>query len=392
MHDLASAIDAVSDDLVELRHDLHRHPEPGFEETRTQERLRGELEAIGLAPRDCGGTGLIADVGAGDGPLIALRADIDALRMTEENHHLPYRSQHDGIAHMCGHDGHTTMLIGAARLLAARRDQLPGMVRLLFQPAEEGPGGAPVMIDEGALDGVAEIYGCHNWPSFPFGCLRTIVGPCMATVAIFEITVTGRGGHASQPHAAIDPVLAASHVVTALQSIVARNVSYEERAVVSTTCIHGGEIHNVIPDQVELTGTIRALSDESYELIERRIGEIARQTAAAHGARAECRFERMYPVLVNHAAETEHVERVGRAIFGDDAVTAAELPMMTAEDFAYFTRERPGCYFFLGSGETGRDNAMCHATSFDFNDNLIAPGVTMWVRLVEDRLGVKLYD
>jgi amidohydrolase len=391
MNDLATAIDGIHDDLVALRHHLHRYPEPGFEERETQARLRDELAACGIAARDCAGTGLVADIGHGDGPVIALRADIDCLRMTEENPELPYRSTRAGLAHMCGHDGHMAMLMGAARLLAGHGDRLPGTVRLLFQPAEEGPGGAPVMIEEGALAGVDEIYGLHNWPGFPLGTLRTVTGACMATVAIFEITVHGKGGHAAQPQQAIDPVLAAAHVVTALQSIVARNVHYQESAVISTTCVHGGEIHNVIPDTVRLTGTIRALSDPIYQLIEERIGAVATQTAAAFGARAECSFERMYPVLVNHPAATEHVLRVGRSLLGESQVTGDELPMMTAEDFAYFTRERAGCYFFLGSGESERTNAMCHATDFDFNDRLITTGVSMWIRLVEDRLGTQLY-
>jgi hippurate hydrolase len=293
---------------------------------------------------------------------------------------------------MCGHDGHIAMLVGAAHILTRVEDRIPGTARLLLQPAEEGPGGAPAMIREGALDAVDEVYGLHNWPDAPLGTLRTISGPCMAHVTNFHLAVHGKGGHASQPQEAVDPVLVAAHLVTALQSIVSRNVHYLQRAVVSVTMIHGGEVHNVIPDAVQLTGTIRVLDDALYDLVERRIRDLAGQTAAAFGARAECAFERMYPVLMNHPAETAHVERVGRAVFGEGKVSSEELPMLGAEDFAYFTRERPGCYFFLGSGEPGRTNAICHATNFDFNDNLIEPGITMWVRLVEDRLGTRLFD
>jgi hippurate hydrolase len=411
---LTDAIAAIHDELVALRHDLHRHPEPAFEETRTQTTLRAALESAGLAPRDCAGTGLVVDIApaggadrrghgsdasASDAPsggalpqAIALRADIDALRMTEANPDLPHRSAHPGLAHLCGHDGHMTMLIGAARLLAPVAGRLPGRVRLLFQPAEESPGGAPVMIREGALDGIDEIYGCHNWPRFEFGTLRAVAGPTMAKVAVFSVRVTGKGGHASQPHLAIDPVLAASHVVTALQSIVSRTIHCQHAVVVSVTMIHGGEIHNVIPDAVELTGTIRVLDDADYDTVEERVRTIAERTTAALGARAECSFEPMYPVLVNDAGATEHVLRVGRSLLGESNVSGADLPILASEDFAYYTRERPGCFFFLGGAEPGRTNAMCHATDYEFNDRLIEKGVAMWVRLVEDRLGVRLYD
>jgi amidohydrolase len=430
---LTDAIAAIHDELLALRHDLHRHPEPGFEETRTQARLREVLRAAGLAPRDCAGTGLVADIApagggpaahapAGGGPAahapagsgtaapapagggehpaghdrrpaaIALRADIDALRMTEANPDLPHRSERPGVAHLCGHDGHMTMLIGAARLLAAATARLPGTVRLLFQPAEEGPGGAPVMIREGALDGIDEVYGCHNWPRFDLGTLHAIAGPTMARVAMITVRVEGKGGHASQPHLAIDPILAASHVVTALQSIVSRTIHCRHAAVVSITMISGGEVHNVIPDTVDLTGTIRVLDEDDYGTVESRVRVIAEQTAAAFGARAECTFERMYPVLVNDAEATGHVLRVGRSVFGEANVSGADLPILASEDFAYYTRERPGCFFFLGGAEPGRTNAMCHATDYEFNDRLIDQGVAMWVRLVEDRLGVRLYD
>ncbi len=388
---LLEALASLQPHLVSLRHDIHRYPEPGFEEERTQARIREELEAVGLEPRDCAGTGLVVDIGSGTGPTIALRADIDCLRMTEENHDLPWRSQREGLAHMCGHDGHTTAMVGVAKLLAPHADKLPGRIRLLFQPAEEGPGGAPVMIEQGCLDGVDEVYGMHNWPAMGLGTLQTIAGPCMATVASFTITIKGKGGHASQPQDARDPVLAASQVVSALQSIVSRSVHYEERAVVSVTTFHAGEAFNVIPDTAVLTGTTRALSEEVCDLIERRMGEVVTQVAAGMGCEGALDFVRMYPVLVNTPVETAHVERAARAVLGEGAVTSTNLPMLGAEDFAYFLQHRPGCFFFLGGGEPGRSNSMCHATDYDFNDRLLAPAIQLWVRLVEDRLGVELY-
>jgi amidohydrolase len=389
---LHDAIDAIRDDLIALRHDIHQHPEPGFEEVRTQAAIRAQLEAVGLSPRDCAGTGLVVDIGSGDGPTIALRADMDCLRMTEGNHHLPYRSAHEGLAHMCGHDGHTATLVGVGRLLAPLADQLNGRVRLLFQPAEEGPGGAPKMIEEGCLDGVDEVYGMHNWPGAPLGALRTIEGPCMATVAEFKLTVHGRGTHASQPHAGADAIVAGAAIVQSLQTIIARNVHYLESAVVSVTTFHAGEAFNVLPDTAVLGGTVRALSDEAAALIESRIGALAEGIAAAHGCRAELVYTPMYPVVVNAPKPTQHLVRVASELFGADAVNSDSLPMLGAEDFAYFLQHRPGCFFFLGSAEDGRSNSLCHATDYDFNDNLIAPGVALWFRLVEDRLGQSLRD
>jgi amidohydrolase len=391
MRSLSETIARERAELVSIRRDIHAHPEPGFEEHRTQELILRELRASGLAPRSAARTGVIVDIGEGPGPGLALRADIDCLRMTEENHALPYRSTRDGLAHMCGHDGHTAVLLGAARTLAPRAAELPGRVRLLFQPAEEGPGGAPELIACGALEGIDEVYGMHNWPAAPLGSLRTITGPCMATVATFELVVNGKGGHASQPQDSIDPVVIAAHIVTALQSIIARNVHYEERAVVSVTTIHGGEVFNVIPDKVTLQGTIRALSEEVYELIAERIEGLATSIAEAFGGRAAVAIERMYPVVVNSPSETEEVRAVGAALFGEDQVSSEQLPMLGAEDFSYYLLERPGCFFFLGGGEEGRSNSMCHATDFDFNDALISPGVGFWVRLVERRLGVRLF-
>jgi len=385
---LDAALAAISDELIALRHDIHRWPEPGFEEVRTQAAIMAALSEAGLSPRACAGTGVVVDIGSGDGPCIALRADIDCLRMTEANPHLPYRSERDGLAHMCGHDGHTATLVGAGILLAGVADRLPGRIRLLFQPAEEGPGGAPVMIAEGCLEGVDEIYGMHNWPAAPLGALRTISGPCMATVAEMSITVTGKGVHASQPQDGRDPVLAAAHIVTAMQSIISRNVHYQDRCVVSVTTIHGGEAFNVIPDTVTMSGTIRALSEESYDLITARIEAVATGTATAMGCSAQVMINRMYPVLVNTPKETALVESVARAVFG--TVSDELLPMLGAEDFAFFLQQRPGCFFFLGGGEPGRSNAICHATNYDYNDHLIDIGVRFWIKLIEARMDVAL--
>ena len=298
MASLDRAIAELRAPVTQLRHDIHRYPEPGFEETRTQSKVRERLESVGLNPQVCAETGLVADIGSGSGLTIALRADLDCLRMTEENHDLPYRSERDGLAHMCGHDGHTAVLTGVGQLLASVSDRLSGRVRLLFQPAEEGPGGAPRMIEEGALDGVDEVYAMHNWPHAPLGELRTIAGPCLATVAEFGIEVRGKGGHASTPHVTTDPVLAGAYIVSALQTIISRNVPSEESAVISVTTFHGGEAFNVIPDTAQLSGTVRSLSDDVYALIERRMHEVVTATAQGLGCEAKLDLRRMYPVLI----------------------------------------------------------------------------------------------
>ncbi len=388
--DLTSNISALAPGIVSLRHELHSWPEPGFEEERTQEAIMSALTEVGLEGRPCAMTGVLVDIGTGEGPTIALRADIDCLRLTEQNPQLHYRSKRDGLAHACGHDGHTATLVGAARVLATVADRLPGCVRLLFQPAEEGPGGALRMIAEGALAGVSEIYGMHNWPAAPFGSLRTVAGPCLAHTATFEVKVHGGRGDRRLPHQTVDPVLVAAHIVTGLQSVVPRILPAGECAVVSITMIQGGEAANVIPETVTLTGSIQVLDDTIYHLIESRIRGVVAGTSAAHGARSSVDFLRLYPVVINTPEETEHVLTVARQMFGPQHVSADGLPFLGAEDFCYYLHRLPGCFFFLGSAEPGRNNAMCHAADFDYNDRLISVGIAFWVRLVAYRLGVDL--
>jgi hippurate hydrolase len=392
MKSLASTIAEVHEDLVTLRQHIHQNPEPGFEEVKTQARLKEELEGLGLKPINCAKTGLYLDLGQGQGKAIALRADIDCLRMTEGNPNLSYRSQNDGCAHMCGHDGHTAVLMGVARVLSSIQNKIPGAVRLFFQPAEEGPGGAPLMIEEGVLDGIDEVYGMHNWPNVPLGELRTISGPCMATVTTLRMTVHGRGGHGSQPHDTIDPVLTAAHIIIALQSIVSRNMHSKEQVVVTVTTVHGGEVENVIPDSVALTGTVRALDDKLMDAVCERIEAIASNTANAFGASVDVDLQRNYPVVVNHEECTENVMRIGARVLGKDQVSSHDLPILGAEDFAYYLQHKPGCFFFLGGSEEGRSNSFCHSTDYDFNDNLISPAVQFWIRLIEDRLDLKLFE
>jgi len=310
------------------------------------------------------------------------------------------------VAHLCGHDGHMASLLGAATLIAKRARRLPACctVRLLFQPAEEGPGGAKPMIEEGCLEGVDECYGYHNWPAFGYGKMHVRSGPVMAHPSSFKIKITGKGGHGSQPHVAVDPVLTAAHVVIALQSIVSRSVDPTESAVCSVTMIHGGEVSNVIPDSVELQGTLRDLSPAVCDTLYTRVREIVSGVCATYGASGTVEIGGMYPCIVNHEPQTAVVAALARTLLGgEEAVSEAGLPMMGAEDFSEFLLKVPGAFWFLGGNEealsgwarTGasgsRSNCMCHNTAFDFNDNISPMAAVFFLRLVEARLGVELY-
>lgn len=380
-------IKSLNDDLVAVRHDLHRHPELGFEEVRTQSVVRDWLAGHGYAPRDCAGTGLVADLNPdADGPTIALRADMDALPMSETTD-LPYRSVNDGCAHKCGHDGHTATLMGVAAVLAKHRDVVPGNVRLLFQPAEEGVrgGGARVMVDEGALDGVREVYGQHNWPAWPFGELRVAAGPVMAQVHSFDITVRGVGGHGSMPQLCRDPIVAASHLVTAAQTVVSRGLGSDGGGVLSVCSMHAGTTHNVIPGTANLKGTIRSFRESTTRRVVERLREVVTGTAAAYGVEIELDLDEGFPVLVNDPGCVEVVKRIGAEVLGSGAVSGDELPMAGGEDFAYYAEARPAAFFFLGAGIKGEDTPTCHHPDFDFNDDLIPLGMEIFLRIVEDR-------
>jgi amidohydrolase len=388
--DPRSEIESLTPTLTQIRRDIHKHPELGFEEVRTQRLIRSWLTQLGYEPRDCARTGLVADLRPellGHGRTIGLRADIDCLPMFERTE-LDWRSIHDGRAHKCGHDGHTAILLGTAAVLARYREQIPGNVRLLFQPAEEGVegGGAKVMVAEGALEGVDEIYGLHNWPNYPRGALRVIAGPIMAQVHTFEITVRGKGGHGSQPQDCRDPILAGSALVVALQSVVSRGLSAAGGGVVSVCSFEAGTTNNVIPEFARLTGTIRSFSQAVTERVVSRVREVAKGVGATYGVAVDLALETSYPVLVNHPDCVAAVARVAGSL-GSLEVSDLGLPMAGGEDFAYFAAEIPGAYFFLGSGREGEDTPGCHHPDFDFDDELIPTGMQMFLGLVRDRVG-----
>ncbi|MDO9290296.1 MAG: M20 aminoacylase family protein [Hydrogenophaga sp.] len=387
--------------IASLRRDIHAHPELCFEEVRTADVVAQKLTEWGIpVPRGMGTTGVVGTVhgrdGGACGRAIGLRADMDALPMQEHNH-FAHKSQHAGKMHACGHDGHTAMLLAAGQHLAQHRD-FDGTVYLIFQPAEEGGGGAREMIKDGLFEQfpVEAVFGMHNWPGLPVGTFAASTGPVMASSNDFCIVIRGKGSHAALPHNGIDPVPVACQMVMAFQTIITRNKKPVDAGVISVTMVHTGEANNVVPDSCEIRGTVRTFTFEVLDLIERRMREIAEHTCAAFGATCEFRFNRNYPPTVNHPAEAAFARAVMADIVGAECVLDQE-PTMGAEDFAYMLQARPGCYVFIANGDGahragyeggGHDVGPCmlHNPHYDFNDDLIPLGATYWVRLAEQWL------
>jgi len=377
-------------ELTEWRRDLHQHPELCFEEHWTSDFVANKLAEIGgiEVHRGLAGTGVVGKlVGRSDnGRAIGLRADMDALPILEAND-VPHKSQFEGKMHACGHDGHTTMLLGAAKYLAETRN-FDGTVYFIFQPAEEGGGGGDVMVKEGLFEkfDCETVWGMHNWPGMPVGQIAVKAGPMMAGTGTFDITIHGRGGHAAMPNQTVDPILIAGEVVGALQSIASRNVHPIDSVVVSVTQIHAGDAYNVIPPKVELKGTVRTYTDAVMDVAESRMRAIVEGIPAAHGGRGELDFTRGYPATVNHEKETAIAAEVAAQIVGKENVDEDPVPSMGGEDFAYMLNERPGSYIWIGGGEASAD-AMLHNPGYDFNDEIIPLGASYWSKLVEHQLG-----
>jgi hippurate hydrolase len=371
-------------ELTEWRRDIHAHPELMFDTHRTAATVAERLRAFGCdeVVEGIGRTGVVGVIrGRAPGKgVVGLRADMDALPI-EETTGLPHASTSPGKMHACGHDGHTTMLLGAARYLAETRN-FAGTAVVIFQPAEEGGGGARVMVEDGLMDrfGITEVYGLHNWPGQPAGSFAIRPGPFFAATDEFNITVNGKGGHAAKPQDVIDPIVAASQLVLALQTIASRSADPVGQLVVSVTLMQAGSgAHNVIPQTARLRGTVRTLDPSLRDLAERRMNEIAAGIAAAFGARIDVDYIRSYPVMVNAAAETEHAAAVARAVGG----ACAEAPLvMGGEDFAYMLESRPGAYILVGNGDT----APVHHPDYDFNDDIIPVGCSWLSGMVEHRL------
>ena len=385
MSELAAAVEAVKDAVVAWRRDFHRHPELAFEERRTAGVIRTFLEGEGIEVAACGRTGLRGVLRGGrPGRTVALRADMDALPVAELAGH-DYVSENPGVMHACGHDGHMAILMGAARVLAARRDTLPGNVVFLFQPSEENPpGGARLMIEEGALEGVDAVFGLHLWQPLPSGVVGLRSGPLMAQADEFRVVVRGRGGHASQPERTVDAVVTASHVVVAAQTIVSRFASPVEPVVVSFSTIHGGRIHNILPDEVEMTGTVRTFDAATQRAVKERLGEVCEATCRLFGASAGFEYLDGYPPVVNDAASVELVRRVASRELGGGAV-AEVAPIMGGEDFAYYLQHVPGAFALLGIGD-GRPHPH-HNARFDIDEGVLPVGVRLMTAVALEMMG-----
>ena len=373
--------------LTGWRRDLHAHPEIAFEEHRTSSFVAERLESFGIeVHRGLAKTGVVGQLKAGSGNrAIALRADMDALPMDEHNA-FDHRSEVPGMMHACGHDGHTTMLLGAAKYLAESKG-FDGTVYFIFQPAEEGEGGGKVMIEEGLFEQfpAETVFGLHNWPGMPAGQFGIAAGPMMAAFDIFDLKITGSGSHAAMPHQGVDSIVTASQVVTALQTIASRNTDPLDAVVVSVTQIHGGDAYNIIPDSVQLRGTVRTFKDSVGDSAERAIRRIANGICEAAGATMELDYQRRYPSTVNHAEETELAAAAAASVVGDDNIDRHPMPSMGSEDFAYMLRERTGCYVWLGNGMTD-GGCMLHNPGYDFNDEILPVGASYWATLVEQIL------
>jgi len=372
-------------EITAWRHDLHENPEILFETHRTSAIVAEKLKAFGCDEivTGIGRTGVVGVIKGKSntsGKVIGLRADMDALPM-QEHTDLPYKSKVDGAMHACGHDGHTAMLLGAAKYLSETRN-FDGTVVLIFQPAEEGGGGGKEMCDDGMMDrwGIQEVYGMHNWPGLPVGEFAIRPGAFFASADQFEMVIEGKGGHAAKPHLAIDTTVVASHVVIALQTIASRIVSPVEQVVVSVTSFEtSSKAHNVIPQTVHLRGTVRTMSNETRDLAEKSLIEIAQGTAAAFGAKATVDYKRGYPVMVNSEAQTEFAAEVAKSVAGKCGFADQT---MGGEDFAFMLEERPGAYIFVGNGE----GADVHHPEYMFSDEAMPAGCSWWAEIVEQRM------
>ena len=381
-------IKLLHDEMTEWRRDIHQHPELKFEENRTSDLVAAKLEKFGIEiHRGLAKTGVVGTIRNGDGPSIGLRADMDALPLEEKNT-FKHASSNPGKMHACGHDGHTAMLLGAAKHLAASKN-FRGTVNLIFQPAEEGGGGGELMIKEGLFEmfPVDSVYGLHNWPGMPAGTFGVGSGPIMAAADMFDLTINGRGGHAAFPDQCIDPIVVASQVVSALQTITSRNTHPVDSVVISVTQIHAGDAYNVIPDSVLMHGTVRTFQTETRDKIPSSMLRVAEGVCAAYGTTCELNYMSGYPATINSVPETEISAKAVVDLLGEDKIILNPTPSMGAEDFSYMLEARPGCYVWLGIGPgKGEAGCMLHSSRYDFNDDVLPTGASYWVKLVENEL------
>ncbi|MDF1792281.1 MAG: M20 family metallopeptidase [Thalassobaculaceae bacterium] len=383
---IVNRIAEFHDEMTAWRHDLHTHPELGFEEHRTSDVVAAKLESFGIeVHRGIAGTGLVGVLKSGSsGRTIGLRADMDALPILERGEgERPHRSVNDGVMHACGHDGHTTMLLGAAKYLA-ETGNFDGTVHFIFQPAEEGKGGGDLMVKEGMFDRFPcdTVFGMHNIPGIPIGSFAVSPGPMMAARDNFEINIQGRGSHGAMPHHGVDPVLVGAHMVMALQSITSRNLDAQKALVISVTQFHAGHAFNVVPDDMVLRGTCRVFDPAVQSSLPERITRIMDGICATFGAKAELNYIKGYPATINNPEQAGIAADVAERMAGADRVDRAPKPVMGAEDFSYMLNQRPGAYIWAGNGDT----AGVHHPDYDFNDAALPHGASFWAQLVEDRL------
>ena len=376
---------AIHPEITEWRREIHQNPGLQYDVHETAGFVADKLRAFGCdeVVEGIGRTGVVGVIrGRSEGRTVALRADMDALPI-QEKRDLPYKSRNPGKMHACGHDGHTAMLLGAAKYLAETRN-FSGSVAVIFQPAEEGGAGGKAMCDDGMMDrfGIDEVYGMHNMPGLPVGEFAIRKGGLMAGTDEFTLSIEGLGSHAAQPHNSIDPIVVASHVVLALQTVVSRNVDPLKSAVVSVTGIEAGKAYNVIPQGAKVWGTLRTLDGEVRDLCLKRMKEVTEGVAASFGAKLSFHHKEGYPVTYNHDTETDYAAAVARGVAGSERVDADAAPVMGGEDFSYMLLERPGAFIFMGNGDT----ATLHHEEYDFNDEAIPVGVSYWAQLVEARL------
>ena len=379
---IVNRIAGYADEMTGWRRHLHTIPELGRECFKTAAFVEEKLREFGVDEIQTGfaTTGIVAIInGQGNGPTIGLRADMDGLPIIETTG-LEYQSTHEGRMHACGHDGHTTMLLGAAKYLCETRN-FSGRVALIFQPDEEATGGAEAMVEEGILDtfDISQVFGIHNMPEFPVGGFFTTTGPLMAGADVFDINIKGRGGHGAMPHGTVDPILAACSIAQAIQSIVSRNVDAAERLVISVTQIHTGSVDNVIPDTAYMNGTVRSFTPEVRDLAERRLREIVAGQAASYGCEADVVYNRGYPATYNSAEGVVMATKAARDVSGDEAVVDDFEPVMGSEDFSYMLQKRSGAYLFMGQGPS----AGLHHPEYNFNDDVAPVGASFFARLVE---------
>lgn len=379
-----AGLDELTAKMTAWRRDLHAHPETAFEEQRTSDFVADKLTSFGLeVHRGLAKTGVVGILRNGDGPAVGFRADMDALHIHEETN-LPHSSRNPGRMHACGHDGHTAMLLGAARYLTENPDTFQGTIAFIFQPAEENEGGGRVMVEEGLFDRfpVEKVFGMHNWPGLEVGRIALRPGPLMAAYDIFELTLTGKGTHAGMPHMGTDTIMVGSQIVSAFQTIASRSVHPIDSAVVSVTQFHAGDTWNVLPATAVLRGTVRTFRPEVQDLVQRRMGEVATAIAGGFGVEANLRYERRYPPTTNSAAETELARRAAALTVGENQLDLDPMPSMGAEDFSFMLQKRPGCYVWVGAGPSDQGRNL-HSPHYDFNDAVLPIGTSYWVRLAE---------